>query len=268
MTISWDSLYLPSANQERVATTLKKCLQDLGYKLYDPFGVLPGKSYAQTVRLFVAPAVEGWVRIIGSPDPRLLMPLSAAGACLHVALDDDQAVIHTYARGGPRPTDKVLESWLRQGCDLRRLQHILVAEDFPAEVEAENGVFDNLPDDIQALAGQVDRDQAQKMFDRLSGGLMQKVGGAQATEAAHDLIGGNAPNWNSPGGRCIHALMRCLSVPDNWRDPAFDSLRDAYQLHCRRQRKPDARLYPGDEQAMQRVPDALDYVPVYGGRDG
>jgi hypothetical protein len=45
------------------------------------------------------------------------------------------------------------------------------------------------------------------------------------------------------------------------------ALRDSYQLHARRQRKPDARLYPGDEEAMTRVPDALDYIPVYGGKN-
>ncbi len=82
------------------------------------------------------------------------------------------------------------------------------------------------------------------------------------------MISGNGPNWNSPGGRRLHALMRCLTVPDHWREPDFGVLRDAYQLHSRQQRKPDARLYPGDDATMNRVPDALDYVPVYGGRDG
>ena len=149
-----------------------------------------------------------------------------------------------------------------------QLQHTLTAEALPAVAETDSGgVFANLPDDIQALADDVDQAQAQKMFDRLSGDLMKKVGGTQATEAAHDLIGGSAPDWNSLGGRRLHAVMRCLTTPDQWRDPTFTTLRDAYQLHRRRQRKPDARLYPGDEDIMQRVPNALDYQPVYAGRD-
>ncbi|MBL8157537.1 MAG: hypothetical protein JNM70_25480, partial [Anaerolineae bacterium] len=44
-------------------------------------------------------------------------------------------------------------------------------------------------------------------------------------------------------------------------------LRDAYQLHSRRQRNPNARAYPGDEAVMAAVPDALMYTPVYGGAD-
>ena len=267
MSISWDSLYLPFANQERVATILKTSLQDLGYELYDPFGLLPGKSFSVTVRLFVAPPAEDWVRVIGSPDPRLLTPLSALNPCLYLALDDDRAIIQTFSRGGLRPSESILKTWLHKGCSLSQLQHTLTADDFPAEIETGSSVFDNLPDDIQALADKVDQKQAQEMFDRLSGDLMRKVGGAQATEAASDLIGGSAPNWNSTGGRRIHALMACLRTPDQWRDPTFDTLRDAYQLHRRHQRKPDARLYPGDEETMRRVPNALDYHPVYAGRD-
>jgi hypothetical protein len=207
------------------------------------------------------------VRIIGSPDPRLFTPLSALDPCLYLALDDDQSVIQTFSRGGLRPTETVLKTWLNKGCSPDQLRHVLTTDDLPAEVESNSGVFNNLPDDIQALADQVDPRQAQKMFDRLSGNLIQKAGGSHATEAAHDLIGGNAPDWNSIGGRRIHALMRCLTTPDQWRDPTFVTLRDAYQLHRRRQRKPDARLYPGDEETMQRVPNALDYQPVYAGRD-
>ena len=268
MSISWDSLYLPSANQDRVATTLKDSLQDLGYQLYDPFGLLTGKSYRKTVRLFVAPPAEDWVRVIGSPDPRLVTPLSALNPCLYLALDDDQAVIQTFANGGLRPTETILKTWLKDDCTQDQLQHALTADDLPEVAESsKQSIFHQLPDDIQALAEQVDENKAQKMFDRLSGDLMQKVGGTQATDAAHDLIDGHAPDWNSTGGRRIHALMRCLTTPDQWRDPTFTDLRDAFPLHRRRQRKPDARLYPGDEDTMNQVPDALDYVPVYAGRD-
>ncbi len=61
--------------------------------------------------------------------------------------------------------------------------------------------------------------------------------------------------------------MACLNIPTNWREPDFGALRDAYQLHLRQQRKPGARLYPGDEAVMAQVANALDYVPVYGGCD-
>ena len=48
-------------------------------------------------------------------------------------------------------------------------------------------------------------------------------------------------------------------------EPDFDSLRDAYPLHERRRRSPNARIYPGDEAIMAKVSDALLYTPVYGG---
>ena len=59
--------------------------------------------------------------------------------------------------------------------------------------------------------------------------------------------------------------MACLDVSNNWHEPDFVALRDAYQLHLRRQRNPKAMLYPGDTQAMGAVPNALEYTPIYGG---
>jgi hypothetical protein len=126
--------------------------------------------------------------------------------------------------------------------------------------------FTVLPDDIQSMAGGVDKGTAEKMFNRLTGQLMKKVGGD--SDAARALISGEAaPEWNSDGGKRIQAVMSCLNIPENWRDPDFTALRDAYPLHERRRRLPNARLYPGDETLMAKVPDALTYLPVYGGRN-
>ncbi|MEL7236580.1 MAG: hypothetical protein AAGK74_18905, partial [Chloroflexota bacterium] len=88
------------------------------------------------------------------------------------------------------------------------------------------------------------------------------------SEAAKALVQQSAQmNWNTPNGWKIRALLEMLNVPPGWREPPFVSLRSAYSLHARRQRKPDARLYPGDEETMKLVPNALDYTPVYAGKD-
>jgi hypothetical protein len=124
-----------------------------------------------------------------------------------------------------------------------------------------------LPDNVKAMADNVNTGQAQEMFARLSGDLMKKVSkDSGQADAAHALIsGGEVPDWNSNGGTRIRAVMSCLTLPENWREPVFDSLRDAYQLHERRRRNPNARMYPGDEDLMAKVQDALTYTPVYGG---
>lgn len=265
MTTSWDSLFLPSVEQDAIAATLRQSLEDFGYTLYDPFGLLPGRSYARSVRLFVAPPAGGWVRVIGTPDPRLLMPLSASGLCMYLALTDSKALIEVYARGDARQPDRELLPYLRAGLsadDLRRALH----DELPATTADHGGLMANLPDDVQALAGQVDAGKAQKMFDRLSSGLLRKAGSdAEQTAAAQAML--CPPDWGSPGGQRILAVVDCLTFPASWRAPDFVTLRDAYQLYARRRRKPDARLYPGDEDTMAAVPNALDYIPVYGGQN-
>lgn len=265
MTASWDSLFLPSVSQEAVAATLRQSLEDFGYTLFNPFGIMPGKSYAHSVRLFVAPAENDWVRVIGAPDPRLVAPLSSSGVCLYLALHGADARMEIYARGDFRQLEHELRPYLRPGRtadDLLRAVH----DEVPEIAEDTGPIYTILPDDVQQLSANVNPQQAQKMFDRLTGNMLKKTGtDAETANAARELVA--PPDWNSPGARRIHALVGCLTLPPNWRDPDFVTLRDAYQLHARRQRKPDARLYPGDEEIMARVPNALDYIPVYGGRD-
>jgi hypothetical protein len=113
---------------------------------------------------------------------------------------------------------------------------------------------------VQVLAGQVDLQQAGKLFERMSATLARKT---NANPAADALL--KQPDWSSAGGQRIRALMNCLGIP-GWQAPDFVTLRDAYALHQRHQRSPHARLYPGDAEALAAVPDALAYTPVYGGR--
>ena len=112
----------------------------------------------------------------------------------------------------------------------------------------------------------VDMRQAQKMFDRLNAGLTQRSGNSGNETAVRSLLQGNRPQWNSVGGAQIRELMARLTIPSGWQEPDFITLRDAYQLHERRRRNPNAPLYPGDEEAMAAVTNALDYIAVYAGK--
>jgi len=266
MTASWDSLYLPSADADAVAEALRRALPALGYTLFDPFAPIPGPAYPRAVRLFVAPAADGWVRVIGAVDPRALPALSAGSLCLHLALRGAEAHIAAWADGAEADPVIALAPHARPGCDLAAA----LRGDAPvlAEIDAApDPLLRTLPDDVRPLADRVNLKQAQGMLDRLSGGLLKRAGADANSEAAARALADSAgPDWNSPGGRRIRALMACLTLPHTWREPDFASLRDAYQLHLRRQRRPDAALYPGDAQALARVPAALDYTPVYAGR--
>ena len=274
MAVSWGSLYLPFADRDTLITCLHETLTGQGFELYDPFGLIPGKAYPQTTRWFVGPVTESWIRIIGLPEAEVCLALSQFAPCLALELDGTEALIDVFERGQQVDPQDALIPYLREGCTPDQLTHLLTATSLPSiPIEPSGqGAFANLPGDVQSLAGDVDMGKAQQMFDRLSGGLMKKMGQRTGTdsdsmaEAAKDLIGGNAPDWNSSGGARLRALMACLTVPGDWREPDFTTLRDAYQLHKRRQRNPNARLYPGDAEAMTQVPDALAYTPVYGGK--
>lgn len=277
MSIPWSSLYCPSSNAEMIALSLQESLTALGYELYNPFSMMPGKAYRQLVKFFVAPAVDAWVRVIGEPDGRQLAGVSQTIPVLFVTLDAAEAQIQVYANGERAAEESALIPYLREGRTADELRQILVGdsgltspgtfrESRPQEPSSDLP-FSALPKDVQAMADGVNPAQAQKLFSRLSGDVLKKFSGDNAqVEAARALVsGGTVPDWNSPGGQQIRALMACLTVPENWREPDFLAVRDAYPLYERRQRNPKARLYPGDEATMAQVPNALEYVPVYGG---
>lgn len=269
MSKAWNFLYSRSKDAEAVSLLLQRSLTDLGYTLYNPFGLIPGKAYPLSVRLFVAPAVNEWVKIIGEPDERQFASLSANTLVLYTALDKAQADIRAYQNGSAADLAAALTPYLqpnRTADDLR--QALETTSNVIQDDAGSTGLpFNALPDNIKGMAGSVNSGQAQKMFNRLSGDLMKKVtGNAGQADAARALVsGGDAPDWNSSGGARIRALMNCLTLPDDWREPDFDTLRDAYQLHERRRRNPNARAYPGDDEVMAKVPDALAFIPIYGG---
>jgi hypothetical protein len=110
----------------------------------------------------------------------------------------------------------------------------------------------------------VNSGQAQQMFNKITGNLLK----GDKQEAARDLLKSNAVDWTGAGGQKIILLMKLLglSIAD-WREPDYVPLRDAYQLHNRRRRNPNAMLYPGDAEAMSVVSDALLYTPIFAGTD-
>lgn len=262
--VTWHSLYWPATEPEAVAASLRASALALGYAAFDPFGLIPGRSYPHAVRLFVGPLGGGWVRVVGAADARQLPELARLGPGLALALDGGSASITFWADGAPAEAD-VCAAWLRPGFALDDVTRILnAADDGPRRVE--NLPLDVLPDDIQQMASGVDLKQARSMFTRLTGSTLKRAGGEQSADAARALLAaGEPPDWTSGGGARISRLMGCLTVPNDWRTPDFTTLRDAYQLHLRRQRRPNADLYPGDAEAMAAVPNALDYIPVYAG---
>jgi hypothetical protein len=252
---TWQSLYLPSG--DNVAENLKAALTASGYTPFDPFGLLPGKSYPQAVRVFVAPERGGWTRIIGALERGLLPELSLTAPCLVVELDGDEAHFEAYFEGEAATPEIALMSYAHEhDC----IHLALKNTHFLKRIDVGGVTPDALPEDIRKMAEQVDPKQAAALFARISGTLAQKGGN---DPAAAEML--RQPNWNSAGGSKIAALMDCLRIPD-WRDPDFVTLRDAYALHKRRERSPNATLYPGDAEALAAVPDALTYTPVYAGK--
>lgn len=272
MPTAWNCLYLPLADANPVISALQESLTKLGYTLYNPFGIMPGKSYARSVRLFAAPAAAGWVKVIGELDEPLLSQISQIAPCLYATLEGKLSNIRIYLSGQQSEPEIAFVTHLKAGFtagDLSSATSGKYPKIIPNEPESSGLPFDALPDNVKAMASGVNAGQAQKMFARLTGDLMKKVGsGGEQADAARALVNNqDAPDWNSAGGLKIRALLSCLTVPDNWRDPDFTALRDAYQLHERRRRNPNARAYPGDDAVMAQVPDALAYTPIYGGRD-
>lgn len=290
MSQTWYSLFVPVTDAEPVIAALRSLLAAHGYATYDPFpggtGTPPG--FTHTVRLFAAPPQDGWLRLLGELDEALQIEFSAAVGhpVLSAWLTGAGGGI-AVLEGGERRDDPVaFGPFLRVGVDPERLPQAFAGE-VPVEAvdRAEPPAVvlgaDSLPPELQQFAQQqgVDSRRASKTFERLSSSLFGRLARGGETNDGDDddpaseqaaaramFAGGGHDIWNSSHGQRLRAVAHVITLPGNWRVPAWETVRDAYQVHRLRQRSPRMALMPGDKEALDAVPDALDYVPVYAGR--
>jgi hypothetical protein len=267
----WQRLFIrlvgdPSA----LAGALIAAARDAGYTPYDPFGLMPGLSYPVAIRAFAAPApLSGWHRLIASGDPMPSAVIASAAeslgaAALHLALDaEGRAEIVWFNGESPPELARIID-----GDPLTVERYAVSAPASASEAPILALPIDALPEDVRSalVTGQIDGTQAEKLFAKMSGAVAGKVGGGGDTEAAKKLLQTAQIDWDSPSGRRIRAAVGLFGLGDALSPPDFTALRDAYALHARKRRKPDAPLYPGDAEAMAAVPDALAYTPIFAGR--
>jgi len=276
--MDWHSLFVHTSNRERAAEALRAVHVEHGYAPYDPF---PGGGgtplgLSALVRLFVAPTQGRWLHLLGQPDEALLGAFSArVGApVVYGWLGEEDGGFALYRDGqrsedpaafGALLTDKSSPELLRQAFEGKiPVQAVDPAAPPTAVLGAES-----LPPEIAQFAQQqgVDARKANRLFDRLSGKLPGRLGQSQDEAAAKALFGqGGRDAWNSLDGQRVRAIAGVLDLPDTWRIPSWQMVRDAYQVYRLKQRHPRMALLPGDHHALAAVPDAADYLPIYLGR--
>lgn len=283
----WHSLYLSSeAASGQVTGWLEDYFAAQGYTRYQPFDTFPGAAFQHTLRCFIAPAAAGWTRLLVETTPtapveapasdeisRLAQCLSHNALCLALSLHGASGHFGVYHQGKATDALMTLEHYLRPGQNKAALAAALAGDAtgittglspwLESEASQHIGGINpaELPQPMKALLNAVNPHQANRMFQKLAQSLLK----GDQRRAAQGLLN-DGPQWDSPAGRRLRAIMACLNVPDTWREPDFVTLRTACALHLRRQRLPNAPLYPGDAEALAAVPNARDYVPVYGGK--
>ncbi len=278
MSQNWYRLFVLSKDTAHVATLLRTPLEARDYVPFDPFpggtGTPPGLT--ETVRLFVAPPQGEWTSVLGEYPVDLLPDFSReiGATVVYGWLTEEDGGLALYRAGTRHDDPNAFAPYLRPGQSREVLPRA-----FAGEIKVE--VLDSdqppvavlgaeaLPPELQQLAEDQGADpvKASKMFEKVSNKLLKRMGGGEEQDQARAMFMGGGQNvWNSLNGQRIRAIIGVLNLPDNWRVPSFQTMRDAYQVHRLRQRAPRLMLMPGDKETMDAVPDALDYMPVYLGR--
>lgn len=259
----------------RVAVALRATLAALGYQPYDPFpgGTGTPLGLNVTVRLFVAPPQDGQIAVMGKIPEEVLSSLSQqwGGIALLGWLTEEDGGFAVYHNGQRSDSATALAPFLRPEQNLTTLHRALAGEIEVLPLDETPG--GSLPPELQTLAEDrgVDTEHASSLFERLSGGLFSKLdkrgeGSADQEQARVIFSGGEHDLWNTLQGQRVRAIADTLTLPGNWRLPALETVRDAYQVHRLRQRNPRMPLIiPGDAELLRSLPDALSYEPVYMG---
>lgn len=242
---------------------IKHALLSIGYKPYDPFPGGSGSPIGKVtrLRLFISPAVEGWHKILMAYEDTFPHNLQLALPTLLMAeiVDDEQFQIGVSGQWGL----ETLVLYLRPThsfADMQQAAASPIQEAPPTPPE-----LANLPPDIQQLAQQsgVQVVQVDKMMNKMSKKVLRNMAADEETQAqARAAIkASQGVNWQSAAGQHLRAIMACLTVPEQWYLPDWQSLVNAYQVARQQQRQ--IPLLPGDEAMLQQVPNALDYTPLY-----
>lgn len=273
----WHSLFLyceACESNEAIAAQLRDALTQQAFTLYDAYSEIPSRSYEHTLRSFVAPVQGNWVRVLmEASDPEMLSPfdlaLSAGRTALSVSLEGVWGGMLVYQDHTCFvPSASLLQPFLRPEVSPGQFESALTGDtvlpDLPDAPEQIGKLrLPDMPQDMRRLLAKLEHGAAEKMFGKLS----QRLLSSDQSERAMRLLDKDVPDWNSAAGQRLRAFMACLTVPETWRKPDFIDLRNAYMLLLRQRRRPRAPLYPGDADMMVQVPDALDYIPVYGGHN-
>jgi hypothetical protein len=283
MSQPWYSFYLSPS--DGIGEAIRALLTQQGFLPFDPFpgGTGTPNGLKETVRYFVAPAHDGWVRVFAAqPADHLLPDLSTALAqpVLYSWLTDQAGGMVLFAQGEDHDEAAAFEPYRRPNRTSEDMTKAFAGDlAVPAIESKEPPVamigLDSLPPELQErVKEKVNPKQANKLMDKLSGNIFNRLGkeageSKDDQELAREMLAHATPqhdSWNSLNGQRLRAIASVLTLPDNWREPSFEALRAAYQVHRLRQRSPRMPLMPGDKEALQAVPDALDYQPIYMGR--
>jgi hypothetical protein len=261
MSNPWYNLYL----QADLAPTLREVYQNLGWTPYDPFPGGMGTPFSLKVfsKVFVLPSDAALIRVVseGAFPEDVLFALSETQPILFgwlTANDGGWQVIHE-ARSSAAP--ERFAPFLKAGATVDEFTRAL-AGNVPV-VAAEQP--SNLPPDVEKLAQRVNPKQAEKLMERMSGGIFDRLGGgANKNEAQAFLRGGI--DWNSESGRKIRAAATLLALPSQWREPSYVQAKDAVQAARALARNPKATLTTGEQEALRTLPNAGSFQPIFMGK--
>ena len=248
----WSSIYLPINDENQVLRSLKAVYEFAGYKLYNPFpgGTGTPSGIQDRVRLFVAPAESGWIRIIGEADSNHLPALATElkTALLYAWIGTSESSIEVFGSGE-------LKQFLREGKSEADLNP-------PQIASGKQGTSDQ-PGILSDLAGEygVDSKKADKLFQKTTKSILRKFQNEDAQAAMASMQ--SAFSWSSPPAQRLGQMMDALIIPANWREPDFRDLSTAYQIACLLDIDENAPLLPGDEAILDKVEYPLDYELAY-----
>ena len=254
MTILWSSVYIPIGDEERVTAALQATYTAAGYTPYNPFpgGTGTPKGIETRIRLFAAPGEDNWTRIIGEPDADLLADLSKEmeSPLVYAWIKENESAVDVIGGGD-------LSQFLREGKSSADIDAALAAQFTAGDAAPVTGEVARLADEFGVDAGQAD-----KMFQKAAKTVFKKMDQESMQDAAKKSLD-NPFSWKLPASQRVIAVMACLTIPQNWREPAYTDLAAAYQIACLLDINEDAPLLPGDEVILDRVEYPLDYTPAY-----
>lgn len=265
----WQRLFIQTPPTESAAISVKSWLASQAYVAYDPFagGLGAPIKLKDRLKMFLSPPLQGWSMLILSPQdtlpPEALTAIGTTQPILNLLIYPDGLEIQAKTPAselvdGPAAlhllwpdADKISAMWQAVQASSTEAGHEPPTMD--------NAIRNIVAGEQGGSQGWLTKKMTNRFLKQATQGLDENPENMREQAQAMFKDAPVEVSWSREDIGALVALLATVDFPQGWHLPHWKTLNAAYTVARQHAYRPNAPMLPGDQQALDAVPHALDF---------